>query len=124
MFLLCFPVGEGLDDLIGLFSAHCHHPEVVLYGVFSDVLHDIADLGGICEVDEDAAHESSGALVDVDADVFGGGVLVEGLPDVLIGKVTIYVLHVQAGEVLQLKQRSNRTSLLRCLLLRHCGLCL
>jgi len=102
LFLLYFLVGEGLSNLLCFLSTDGHHSEIVFDGILSNILHHIANLDVICEVDENAAHESTGALVNIDADILGGAVLVEGLPDVLIGKVTIYVLYVQTGEVLQL----------------------
>lgn len=87
-------VCESGDYLVRFLRAHCHHSEIILDWVFFDLGEHIIDLDSIVVVNEHTAHEPSCLLVDVDADVFGGAVLVEGLFDVLIGEVAVDVLDI------------------------------
>lgn len=91
-----FLVGEGSDNFVSLFRTHSYYSEVVLDGVLSNILHYLIYAYIIGEGDKHAAHESSRLLIDIDSNIFGRSVLVEGFSNILIGKITIDVLHVEA----------------------------
>jgi hypothetical protein len=93
-------VGKSGDNLFSLLRADGNYSEIVIDGMFFNVLKDVVDPGLIFEGDEDAAHEAPGLLVDIDAYVLGWAILIEGFFDVLIGIITIDVLDIEAGEVL------------------------
>lgn len=98
--LLLLLIGEGTDDLIGLFWIDCWDFEVKLQGLLLDVIKYCGDFDSLIIVDEYTSHESACLLIDVDSDVLDWAVLVEGFFYVLVAEVAIDVLDGETAVVL------------------------
>lgn len=93
-------IGESSDNLLRFFRGDRNHPKFIkLNRISLDILQHFRDLDLLVEEDQDTAHEFSGPLVDVYADVLDKTILVEGFFDVLIGKITVDALHVETRKL-------------------------
>lgn len=116
LFLLLYFVGEGSDDLFSFILIDSNNSEFVFEWIAGDTLEYRIDFGLFIVIDEDAAHEASCFLVDVNAYVLDWPILIESFLNVLVRKVTVDVLHVQAAVLLQIQQWLYRLSLLLLIL--------
>jgi hypothetical protein len=71
------------------------------------------------EVDESAAHEPAGLLIDVKSHILDRAILVENLPDALVRVASRNSLNVDAGVLLEFKEGLDRMPFLFLMLLVH-----
>lgn len=82
----------------------CNYSKLKLEGLFSDALKDRTDLYLFVIINKYAAHELPCFLVDVDPNIFDGSVLIKSFFDVLVRKITIDVLDIKTGILLELEK--------------------
>lgn len=76
--------------------ADCDNSKLKFEWFFIDIFEDCANFDFLIVVDEYTSHESSCLLIDIDPDISDWSILIEGFFDILVCKITIDILNIEA----------------------------